>query len=106
MFIGRKTNGIYFIEYFDEGLQKTRRVSTKSRSKKDAFSYLANFKSKDASRKKPTVPKLTEYEEEYLAYMEGKNSASYIRSIKLSFRQFKASVDDLHLNRYDAKIVD
>jgi integrase/recombinase XerD len=101
-----KENGIYFIEYFDEALQKTRRVSTKSRSKKEAFSYLANFNSKITSRNNSAAPKLSEFEEEYITYMEGKNSASYIRSIKLSFRQFKAAVGDIQLNRYDARIVD
>ena len=52
MYFGKRTNGIYFIDYIDENSDRTRRVSTGSGNKKEALKFLSDFKKKLFSKSK------------------------------------------------------
>ena len=98
MFLGKRSNGIYFVEFFDEAQFKTRRVSTGTKNKKLAAEFLRKM---ELNRFQPPVQKkilLSEFEKEYLQNFGCNFSSAYIKSIKLSFRQLRKHTGDANLS--------
>jgi integrase/recombinase XerD len=98
MFLGKRSSGIYFVEFFDENHFKTRRVSTGTKNKKLAQQFLHKM---ELRRFLPPVQKkilLSQFEKEYLQNFGCNFSAAYIKSIKLSFRQLKNYTGDVNLS--------
>ena len=95
MFLGKRSNGIYFVEFFDESLFKTRRVSTGTKNKKLAAEFLHKMELK---RFLPPVQKkilLNQFEKEYFQNFGCNFSTSYIKSIELSFRHLRNHTGDV-----------
>ena len=98
MFLGKRSNGVYFVEFFDEELFKTRRISTGTKNKKLATEFLHKLEIK---RFLPPVKKkilLSQFEEEYLKNFGCNFSSAYIRSIELSFKQLRNYTGDIDIS--------
>lgn len=98
MFLGKRSNGIYFIEFFDENLFKTRRISTGTKNKKLAAEFLHKMELK---RFQPTVQTkilLSQFEKEYFQNFGCNFSSAYKRSIELSFRQLRVHTGDANIS--------
>ena len=113
MFLAQRKNGYYFIQFFDPKLQKIRRISTGTKSKSLAKKYLSNFvqnpetEPEPAPKPEPSIGKLLqEFVKEYLSYVEGVKSPSYVRSIISSFRQLMLSIGNPPINEINPKILD
>lgn len=98
MFIGRRKNGIYFVEIFDPALKKINRISTGTRNKSLAQKFLSNqFSGFD------TVPKdrkvhLKDFRFEYQKYVSGTYTSNYSKSIALSFSQLIQAISNPKLD--------
>lgn len=106
MFLGKRSNGFYFIEFFDENLFKVRRVSTGTKNKKLAFEFLHKIESKRFQPPLQTKLLLNQFEKEYLENFGCNFSSAYIKSIKLSFRQLRnytGNVDIFSITRQTAQ---
>ena len=109
MFLAQRKNGYFFIQFFDPKLQKIRRISTGTKSKSIAKKYLFNFQQKPESEPEPESSSgklLKDFVDEYVGYVEGVKSPSYVRSILLSFRQLTLTIGNCSLNEISPKILD
>ena len=82
-----KRDGIYHLEYFDEEENRTRRVSTKQRIKKDALKFLSDFESFSKTKKVINHILLEDYKKQYCEYVKINLSNKYYLNVDLSFRQ-------------------
>jgi integrase/recombinase XerD len=103
MILIKRNNGIYYIQYFDEEENRTRRISTGARNKKDAYHFLSEFRLNLESRSSVKYMSLIKFKEagdvplkqitpkvsqRFLShtYMRTKNGAAlYYRTLKASF---------------------
>lgn len=98
MFLGKRSNGIYFVEFFDENLFKTRRVSTGTKNKKLAAEFLHKMELKRFQQPAQKKILLSQFEKEYFQNFGCNFSSAYIRSIELSFRQLRNHSGDLNIS--------
>ncbi len=106
MYLGKRTNGIFFIEYFDEDELKTRRVSTGCRNKKNALRFLKDFKSKLINRAPVKCVTISQFHTDYVKYMGSTFSKKYIDSINLSFNKLRIFLNkDLLLNQINVRMI-
>ncbi len=99
MYLGRRSNGIYFVDYFDSEENRKRRISTGKRNKREANLFLSRFKENQQKNKKVTYKSLVDFRDEYVKFVAEAYSKNYLISIKLSFRQFIKFVDDVPLKK-------
>lgn len=106
MYLIKRPNGIYAIEFFDFATGKTKRVTTGARDKKTAQKFLQSF---NPYQQMMDLPKnrisLSEFYDEYLKYVGNTHTKSYNRSIKLSFNQFIKFTGDIQLHKIDIRLV-
>ncbi|MBI9071407.1 MAG: tyrosine-type recombinase/integrase [Melioribacteraceae bacterium] len=98
--------GIYYVEYFDEVQQKTKRVSTKKKTKAEATKFVSELRYQIKDRLKPQGISLSQFRAEYEERAEISYSAKYIKSIKLSFKMFTEFIGDPNLNLITIRDVD
>lgn len=84
-----KRNSNYHLEYFDEEENRIKRISTKCKTKNEAFAFLLNFKEKLKDRKKVDYISLAKFETQYLAFTKNALSKSYNRNITFAFSVLK-----------------
>lgn len=82
-----KRDGVYHLEYFDEEENRTRRVSTKQRIKRDALKFLYDFESLSKTKKVINHILLEDYKKQYCEYVKINLSYKYYLNVDLSFRQ-------------------
>jgi len=104
MFIGKRKNGYFYIQYFDPSTNQLKRKSTNTKSKSEALKFLRNFDSSLSNEK--IHLKISRFRDEYLEYVTNNRSPKYIKSIKLSFRQLLRYSKDIPLKDLDARILD
>ena len=92
MFLFKRGN-IYQLEYFDERLQKIKRISTGEQSKAKATKFVSDFQSKIKRRKNVEKISFRDFSKEYIFFAEETHSAKYVKSIKLSFRMLEEYLD-------------
>ena len=97
MYLGRRENGFYFVEYLDPTTNKIRRKTTKTKQKQRAIRFLKEFeKGLILIREKP--PKLlSEYASEYSDFIRNTFSKKYLSSVQLSFRKMIQNVGDIRM---------
>ena len=88
----------YQLVYFIDGKRTT--VSTKTKNKKDADKFIANF-SLESQEPKHQIKliSLSKFCDEYVEYNSSIKSKSYVRSIQLSFKMLIIFSGDINLNR-------
>jgi site-specific recombinase XerD len=104
MFIGKRKNGYYFIEYLDEATGVPKRVSTKTKIKKEAFRFLSDFETNLKKTPKKNFILLSAFQSEYLNFIKKTYSGSYLRSVTLSFRQMIKFTGDITLSQVGVRI--
>jgi site-specific recombinase XerD len=107
MFLGKRKSGIYFVEYFDEIENKSKRVSTGSKDEEEALKFLANFKTDKIIQPKYKSKSLKVFRDEYLKFISATHSKAYLKSVGLSFSQlekyFKREISLIQISPLDAQ---
>lgn len=87
MNLQRRSNGFYYLTYYDEETEKWRKKSTKYTTKAEALKFFKKF-SRELEEKQKPLPliQIDEFEKEYLKFIGATHSSKYVESIKLSFR--------------------
>ncbi|MCH7770203.1 MAG: tyrosine-type recombinase/integrase [Bacteroidetes bacterium] len=104
MFLAKRKNGYFFIQYLDPSKNQLRRQSTKTKSKSEALKFLRNFDPGLTNEK--DVLKISRFRDEYIEYVTNNKSKKYIKSIGLSFRQLLRYSKDIPLEELDARLLD
>lgn len=104
MFLFKRKDGTYYIQYLDLVTGKARRKSTHTKSKKDALKFLKDF---DPSSK-PTQELicLSKFREEYVNYAISNKTKKYVKFINLFFRQLLTYSKDIPLKNLSVKLLD
>ena len=97
MFINKRKNGYYFVQYFDEVENKTRRISARTKVKSEAEKFLRRLDKRLIFLPEKKNISLKEFSDEYIAAIGNTLSKSYLKSIKLSFRQLQKHTGDTEL---------
>ena len=87
MYISKRKNGFYFVEYIDPITNKIRRKTTKAKRKQEAILFLKEFeKELDLSKNIPQKM-LSEFAAEYSDFVRDTFSKKYLSSVQFSFRK-------------------
>jgi len=103
MYISKRKNGFYFVEFIDPITNKIRRKTTKAKRKQEAILFLKEFeKELDLNKKNP--PKmLLEFAAEYSDFVRDTFSKKYLSSVQLSFRKMIEHLGDINLHVISTK---
>ena len=104
MYLIRRKNGTYYVQFIDPNTNLKRRISTGTKSKSEAFKFLRNFDPGLPNEK--DVLRISRFRDEYLRYVNNNKSKKYIKSIGLSFRQLLRYCKDIPLQDLNAKSLD
>ena len=94
MYIGKRKNGFYFIEFLDPATNKVRRKSTKSKKKPEAIRFLKDFEKNLRLTEKKLPKYLSEFASEYSTFVKKTFSKKYLSSVELSFRKMIQNIGD------------
>ncbi len=106
MFLSKRPNGIYYIFYHDqEGLRKA--VSTKSKKKTEALTFLSNFsKELDLRRKHEVIPiTLKSFRFQFLKHSEFVHTEKTTKTFKTTFKYFQNYIGDTQLESINEKMI-
>ena len=104
MYLIRRKNGTYYIQFFDLQTKQIRRISTKTKFKREALTILKQFNpSQDVLIKQI---RLSVFCKEYLNYVTSNRTHKYSKSINLSFRQLMNYSKDIYLQNLTPRILD
>lgn len=104
MFIGKRKNGTYYIQYLDPITKKYRRKLIGTKSKKEAMAFFKKF---NPVQEQPISQiKLSEFRDEYIRYASANKTQKYSKAIKLSFRQLLNYSTDVSLVNLTARVLD
>lgn len=98
MYISKRKNGFYFIEYVDPATNKIRRQTTKSKKKQEAIRFLREFEKGLSLSKKRPEKCLSEFGTEYSNFVRDTFSKKYLSSVQLSFRKMIEHIGDINLD--------
>jgi hypothetical protein len=97
--------GMHQLVYSVDGKRKS--ISTKTKSKTEAYRFLAEFKYQlDQPVEEIKYIRLYEFREEYLAYIKQSKTSNYVRSVQLSFDQLSKTTGDQLLKDISTRILD
>jgi site-specific recombinase XerD len=106
MFIGKRTNGNYFIEYFDHKTNSIRRISTGTKSRNLAIKFQSRLSQNLEIEEPDNGYKISEFRDEYLKFAKTLFAPSYYRSTELSFKQFINYLGkDISIKKIDTRLV-
>jgi integrase len=104
MYLNKRKNGIYYIQFFDNEEQKIKRISTSSRNKKEALKFLNNFNESLKSNFSRESISLIDFRAEYVKFIGQTYSKKYLSSIELSFRQLLNHTNDISLKKISVRL--
>lgn len=103
-----KRNGRYHIQYIDKTTHRVMRISTRSKTKKDALVFLTNFqeevKKRQGERLAPIL--LSELSREVEEYSRQRHAKKTTEDYKSTFRIFVRHVGDIPLSSVDRAMVE
>ncbi len=94
----------YQIIYETNGKLTTK--STKKKLKSEALKFLSEFEKHLAAKKIEKEILISEFQKEYVKFINETKSKSYLRSVNLSFKMFIDFTGDVKMNEIDSKIVE
>ena len=104
MYLVRRKNGFYYIQFFDLITKKYRRKSIGTKSKKEAMAFFKQF---DPVPEEPiNLTRLSEFRDEFVKYVATNKTKNYTKSIKLSFRQLMYYSRDIYLQDLTPRVLD
>ena len=102
-----KRNGIYYLDIKDELSNKRIRVSTKTRNKTAAISFLRNFNLEQIQNSGNKHITLAQFRDEYIKYCEAIHTESYLkRSIIPAFKKLIIHCGEIEISRITFRITD
>jgi integrase len=102
-----KRDSKYQLEYFDEDENKKKRISTKCEKKKDALTFLSNFKESRKHQKKNTIVTLEKFQKKYESHTQITMSEGYNKNIKYAFGiLIKHLGPDIPINKISPNILE
>ncbi len=104
MYLIRRKNGTYYVQFIDPNTNLKRRISTGTKSKAEALKFFKNFDS-GLTKEKDDL-KISRFRDEYLEFVANNRSPKYVKSIGLSFRQLLRYSKDIPLEDLDARLLD
>jgi len=106
MFISKsKKSPFYQLTYEINGKRTT--ISTKTANHKEALKFMLNFSAGNLQPKQKTISiSLSAFRDEYLDFISPTKSPSYLRSVKLSFKQLLLFTGDIPLSSLDLRTLD
>ena len=101
-----KRNGYYHLAYFNEAENRLKRVSTKTRIRSEALSFLSDFKRKLKEKPKIEFIILSKFRDEYMQHLTQTHSGKYLISVKLSFKMLIEFLGDVPLASLDNRVLE
>lgn len=101
-----KRNGYYHLAYFNEAVNRLKRVSTKTRVRFEALSFLSDFKRKLKEKPKVEFITFSKFRDEYIQHLTQTHSGKYLISVKLSFKMLIKFFGDVPLASLDNRILE
>jgi len=101
-----KRKGIYYLEYLDEGENRKKRISTKTRKKPEALKFLTKFSNELRNKPKLEYISLADFKAEYLRYLEQAHTSSYLADVKTSFRILIENVGNIPLAKLNNRTLE
>ena len=101
-----KRNGYYHLAYFNEAANRLKRVSTKTRGKGEALSFLPDFKKKLKEKPKVEFTTVSKFRDEYIQHLTQTHSGKYLISVKLSFKMLIEFFSDVPLASLDNRVLE
>jgi hypothetical protein len=109
-----KRNGIFYVEFFDEAENRTRRKSSGKSVKSEALKFVSEFQKKLAAIPKINFISLASLRTEYLEYIRLKFSKSYTNdrlkiqidknvSFSFDYRRFLSTIKKRPPLKYEVK---
>jgi len=104
MFLCKRKNGYYFIQYQDITENKIKRTSTKTKRKAVALKFLSKFQTTLTQESKIQNIFLKDFVKEYHHFISDNYSKKYLSSVELSFRKLQEYFSsDIHLKNISVK---
>ncbi|OGU54712.1 MAG: hypothetical protein A2V66_01145 [Ignavibacteria bacterium RBG_13_36_8] len=98
MNLTKRNNGYYYIEFFDVIENRIKKVSTRTRNKKEAELYINRFQAKDVPNNSCQSISLSKFRDEYADFIGATHSKKYLSSIELAFRQLIRFAGNIQIN--------
>lgn len=100
MFLSKRSNGIYYIHYFQENGKRTC-VSTKSKTKSEALKFLSDFQRELSKKKLAGVifKTITQFRLEYIRYSESIHRPKTTLRVKGILKEFAIFCGDIGLTQ-------
>ena len=107
MYLFKRNNGIYYLEFSDNG-GKPKRISTRKRFKQEALEFLRNFDRQMKSRREEeSAPiSLKAFVKQYLEYSETIHTAKTTRAFRGTFRMLEKWFGDVTLPEIKTRELD
>lgn len=100
----KRNNGYYYIEFLDVSTKRIKRITTRTKNKKEAELYLIRFQTPDESSNACQTITLSVFQDEYVSFIGATHSKKYLTSIKLSFRQLQKHVGNQQIGNINNRI--
>ena len=106
MYLGKRKNGYYFIEYFDAEEIRNRRISTGCKKKNEALRFLTMFESQKINIPKRKSTLLSSFKTQYIDFIGKTYSKKYLKSIEFSFNKFYEFLKkDVNIQQISTRVV-
>ena len=99
-------NGVYYLNYMDTRTGLYKRLSTSTRTEREAYQFLESFSKQENSLKNSASIKVSTFQIEYINYIKKTHSPKYISSIELTFRKVIKHIGDIQLDKLNNKILE
>ena len=90
--------------FFDQNTNQYKRISTGTKSKREAQTFLKNFNPSFEKQKK--LIDHSKFQDEYIEYATQNKTLKYVKSIKLSFRHLIKYLKDIPLQNLTRRVLD
>ncbi len=94
-----KRGKFYHLEYSCKTENKRKRVSTKCENKKDALTFVNNFKTDLKKTPKANLISLRDFQSEYLEFVKINFSKSYYVTVEVSFRLLIREIGNVPIHK-------
>ena len=101
-----KRRGKFYVEFFDESENRTRRISTRATRKDEALRFLSQFKDKLNESQKPQFISFARFTETYSQYVKNRHTLNYFLTVERSLGALKSFAGDVSLKDIDRRLLE
>jgi len=107
MTLFKRSNGIYYFEYYDAIFGKNKRISTRTKFKREALHFVSEYKKHLESKTKKKPIMLYDFRDEYCSYVASNFSKKHAINVKLAFNFLIEFIKkDIPLSQLSIRILD